>query len=117
MKRYPFNRLAAVMGLTENACGEALGVTGSQLQEYRSRGLTDYQADRLSILAGEHPFVVWPELLEDRVERYVRTCVACSQPFVAGMDGARRHYCSTDCYAHEKRKRDQHYGKAEACLS
>lgn len=106
--RYPVNRLAAVLGMTEHAALAWLGITGTEQQEYRRRGLTDYQADRLAVKAGYHPAVIWPELAEDRIRRYVRWCQWCTEPFLA-CDSGRRHYCSTPCYRHAKRVRDRQY--------
>jgi len=108
IRRYPVDRLAAVLGMTEHAALAWLGITGTEQLEYRRRGLTDYQADRLAVKAGFHPAVIWPELVEDRIRRYVRVCSACSEPFLP-VDSGRRHYCSHACYSAAKKDRDRRY--------
>jgi len=59
--RYPLQPLADAMGLSLAAACRALGVSGSTMQDYRHRGLTERVADRLAVRAGFHPAEVWPD--------------------------------------------------------
>lgn len=42
----------------------ALGVSGAQIQKYRQRGLSMWQADELAVKAGCLPGEIWPEYHE-----------------------------------------------------
>jgi hypothetical protein len=49
---------------------QRLGINGARIPAYQENGLRDWFADRLAIRAGFHPFSVWPEMCDHRIERY-----------------------------------------------
>jgi ribosomal protein S27AE len=76
------------------AC-KRLGIRGSTVVEYRDRGMSDYVAERLALKAGLHPYEVWPEMADARVQELERSCEECGASFVPTRAGHR--YCSTRC--------------------
>ena len=65
-KRYPLEPLARLVGASSyTSLARELGVSGSMLSVYRTKGLTDAAADRLAVRAGWHPAEVWPEWFDD----------------------------------------------------
>lgn len=81
MKLYPFAPLADLMGLSEIAAARALRI-GTRRAEYLSVGMSEKVADHMACKAGFHPFVVWPDMVDDIIESVGRACVVCDALFV-----------------------------------
>ncbi len=62
---YPFEALAGRLGLSAHKTGELLQISGSTMQDYRARGLTEQVADRLAVRAGLHPACVWTDWVDN----------------------------------------------------
>lgn len=67
-RRYPLDPLFAAMRMTPASACRSLNVSGSTMQEYRGRGVTELVADRLATRAGFPTYSVWPEMLEHAIE-------------------------------------------------
>lgn len=100
--RYPLDALAEAMRLSVNQACKALGVSGSTMQDYRQRGLTEKVADRLAVKAGLVAYEVWPEMVDHHIEACSVECAdeKCGERFVPEKRSQR--YCSPRC--RERRK-------------
>jgi hypothetical protein len=101
-RRYPFARLAGVMGLTEPEACRALGISGTTEQQYRRDGLSEKVADRMAAKAGHVVWTIWPEWLDDSIEALTVKCAApdCPVTFVAPVPGHQqkpRKFCCRTC--------------------
>lgn len=94
-RRYPFDRLAAAMGLTEPQAARRLGLSGSTEVDYRRRGVTERVGDRLAVKAGLHRFEVWPEMADHDTLEFTRPCDECGERFWPRRRDQR--YCSKRC--------------------
>jgi len=56
------------MGTTVAGLGRTLSVSGSQLNDYRDRGVTEKVGDRLATKAGFATYEVWPEMIDHAIE-------------------------------------------------
>lgn len=101
MKLYPFAPLAELMKLSPSAAAIALNVGGSRFR-YLTYGMTEQQADRMAVRAGFHPFVVWPEMVDDVIEDVGRSCVICEQMFVPVKQA--ELVCSLPCRLEYRRR-------------
>lgn len=66
MRRFPVEPLlerADCPNLVQLA--HRLGVHRQQVAQYRSRGLSERQADRVAIALGFHPIEIWPDYWDD----------------------------------------------------
>jgi hypothetical protein len=63
----------------------------------------DKTAELLALRAGFHPFEIWPELAEDRLEEVKVACESCEAMFVPVRKGHR--FCTERCRhrAHQRR--------------
>lgn len=92
---YPLGPLAEAMGCTLSEVGRRLGVSGTTWKQYRDRGVSELVADRLATRAGLHAAVIWPEWMNDQIERSMRECPECGQRF---FPVNRRHtFCHKTC--------------------
>lgn len=95
MKRYPVAPLAEAMGVSFNQAMMRLGVSGSTMQDYRARGVTEQVAERLATRAGLPAAYVWPELVDDRIADESVPCEECGGLFVPSRRGHR--FCTPKC--------------------
>lgn len=64
-KRYRLDLLAALCGQSVSQLLLLHGYSGTTLQQYRDLGVSERVGDRLACKVGLHPYVVWPEMLDD----------------------------------------------------
>ena len=102
MIRYPLAPLAHLEGSTVPELLRCSGVSGSTAKEYRDLGVSERVADRLAVLHGYHPAVVWPEWLTDSINQASARC-SCGDLFVPAR--ASQRFCSPRCRTREKMRR------------
>jgi hypothetical protein len=97
--RYPLEPLAAATGREVHDLLVRLGVTGSTMQDYKSRGISAVVADRMAVRCGLHPHSVWPEMRDDAIADLLVTCEAadCDQTFIRSILGRPRRFCGGAC--------------------
>lgn len=93
--RYDVEPLLRLTGLSWSQLRRRVGVSGNDYQRVRDEGFTDHVADRAATVCGFHPFEVWPEMAEHRIEQQKRTCRDCGAPFVPPTSWT--VYCSATC--------------------
>lgn len=95
--RYPIADLFAHMAGSDDDCRRRLGISGGAYGPMVQRGLTFDQAERYAERAGLIPEFVWPEIVDELIERESRECAAdgCTERFVP--ENPRRIYCSNLC--------------------
>lgn len=65
--RYPIEPLARAMRVPVEQVATALGISGTTWRIIREHGARDHTADRMAIRAGFHPFLIWPDMLDNRL--------------------------------------------------
>jgi hypothetical protein len=69
--RYPFGPIEELFPdcheftAGRSTISEALGITSAMVANYRERGMNTATADRLAILLGLHPCLLWPSWFDD----------------------------------------------------
>lgn len=97
-RRYSVAPLARLMHRSEYSALAALGVSGTTSKQYRADGVSRRVADRLAVNAGYHPSEVWPEITEDDIEDFSRTCDECDERFLPAMKARKDvRFCSRNC--------------------
>lgn len=91
MKRYPLAALVEASGMSENALGEAVGLTGSNLGNARRFGLIEEAADRCACRLGLVPWLVWSDWLDDAG----KLCAECGERFYPKRSDAK--FCTPRC--------------------
>lgn len=95
--RYPVADLMALMPGTWDESRETLRISAKSFAAMKRWGFTFEQAERYAERAGFPAMVVWPEIVDELVERETKECAAaqCTERF--DPSDPRRRYCSPRC--------------------
>lgn len=95
--RYPVQDLLDLTGLSIGQVSRRLGISGAERARLLEIGFTDYMAEKAATSYGWHPFEVWPQLAEDRIEASMLECAdeRCGNRFVPSRKGQR--FCTVKC--------------------
>lgn len=123
--RYPIADLLAHMTGTPDDCRRQLRISGSAFGPMVQHGLTFEQAERYAERAGLPAYVVWPEMVDELLDRESKVCAAdgCEERFVPL--NPRRIYCSNTCrdrraktrWANRKYRTDPEYAARRRAAS
>ena len=94
--RYPLAPLLRAARLTQREACDQWAISGAMWGHYSLHGLSDDQAERLAIRAGFHPFTIWPQMRDDRIDNEKSVC-RCGAKFWPKPDRAFQEHCTPAC--------------------
>lgn len=102
-QRYPLAPFFEVTGWNMTKLQNSFRSNGPEYRIRKDRGVTEAMAERLALEVGRHPFEIWPEMVEDRLE--TRDCDRCGTAFVPVR--RKQRWCSPKCRLYNAQKEHQ----------
>lgn len=105
IRRYPLAPFLALTGWTMNHVTKVAPCNGSEYRVRLEQGVTERTADRLAVVAGLHPWSVWPEMADHADPRRSCAAVGCDALFLPPDRAPHALYCSARCRQRMKARR------------